>query len=59
MWAQNIAERSPAVVEVLYTRLDEYQSTMISPHLTDEIEEGNSSNLDGICSTWWCELEPV
>ena len=55
---KNIAEANPTIVDKMKTRLEEYQSTMISPHIGDWEDKRKNIPANGVWSTGWCESEP-
>jgi len=54
----NLADENPDIVDEMLTKFEEYQSSMIAPHIADEIEAGNPSHFDGAWGPGWCESEP-
>ena len=54
----NIAQGNKKMVDKMMKKLAEYQSTMIPPHIANEIKEGNPNNFNGAWSSGWCESEP-
>ena len=55
---KNIAEHNIDVVEIMFQRFKEYESTMIPSNKADDVEEGNPIHFDGVWSSGWCESEP-
>ena len=54
----NIAMDNINVVEEMLQRYEEYESTMIPPNLSPEIDEGSPIHFNGVWSSGWCKSEP-